>query len=86
MNFIDLDGKIFGRLLVIDISEKTRSGHRKPTYWECKCICGNTVHVPTSQLLSGDSTSCGCKARKQLKNGLKRYAHPEPDPALWEQS
>ena len=84
MNFIDLDGQIFGRLLVLDISEKTCSGHGKSTYWECKCICGNTVHAPTSQLLNGDSTSCGCKAKKQLANGLKKYEYPEPDPTLWD--
>lgn len=83
MNFIDLEGKFFGRLYVVDMSEKTRSGHGKPTYWSCKCICGNFVDVPTSQLLNGDSTSCGCKARKVLPNGLKKYEHPEKKLELW---
>ena len=84
MTFIDLDGRIFGRLLVVDISEKTRSGHKKTTYWKCKCICGNFVDAPTSQLLNGDSISCGCKTKKQLANGLKKYEYPEPNPELWE--
>ena len=83
MNFIDLEGQFFGRLYVMDISEKTCSGHRKSTYWECKCICGNIVHAPTSQLLNGNSTSCGCKTKKQLPNGLKRYEHPEKKLELW---
>lgn len=83
MRFIDLEGEFFGRLHVVDMSEKTQSGRGKPTYWECKCICGNYVHVPTSQLLSGDSTSCGCKTKKQLPNGLKKYEHPEKKLELW---
>ena len=83
MNFIDLEGQFFGRLYVLDMSEKTQSGRGKPTYWSCKCVCGNFVHVPTSQLLNGDSTSCGCKTRKVLPNGLKKYEYPEKKLELW---
>lgn len=82
-DFIDLEGQFFGRLYVKDLSEKTGSTHKRATYWECKCICGNTVHAPTSQLLNGDSTSCGCKSKKQLPNGLKKYEHPEKKLELW---
>ena len=83
INFIDLEGEIFGRLYVLDISDKTCSGHGRATYWKCKCICGNFVNAPTSQLLNGDSTSCGCKSKKQLPNGLKKYEHPEKKLELW---
>lgn len=29
--------------------------------WKCECECGNIIHANTNKLLSGDTTSCGCK-------------------------
>lgn len=34
--------------------------------WECKCVCGNIVMIPTSRIKNGRSKSCGCwRARKK---------------------
>ena len=50
-------GKRFGRLIVL-----TDSGQRKgrKVLWKCKCDCGNTIIVKSTQLTSGKTQSCGC--------------------------
>jgi|ERR1035437_429057 hypothetical protein len=54
---IDLIGKDFGRLTVMEVSHKDKWGK---VYWKCKCICGKETQVPYNNLKSGNSTSCGC--------------------------
>ena len=54
----DLTGQQFGRLTVI---RKTGEKSKKNSYiWECLCECGNTVYIPTQNLKSGETQSCGC--------------------------
>lgn len=55
-NFIDLTGKRFGRLVVVD---RAGTVNRKAT-WNCKCDCGNVLVVHTTHLKSGNTKSCGC--------------------------
>lgn len=63
-NYKDLTGMTFGELTVLD-----ESAHRNnKIYWECACKCGSTVQVSTSSLISGHTTSCGCK-RKEKSHG-----------------
>ena len=52
----DLTGKRFGMLTVICRSEQ-RSRY---AVWECKCDCGNTTHVLSTNLRRGFTKSCGC--------------------------
>lgn len=53
---IDLTGKRFGRLTVLE-----RAPNRgKKVRWLCKCDCGNTAVVYASALKQGDTSSCGC--------------------------
>ena len=54
--FVDLTGQKFGRLTVIEISERKK----KHLYWLCKCECGNVKSVAGSGLKSGKIKSCGC--------------------------
>lgn len=49
----DLSGKRFGRLTVLKRNKISRQ-------WECQCDCGNIVHVSTSNLNCGNTSSCGC--------------------------
>ena len=58
---IDLTGKKFGKLTVIERAEDYVSpkGARSPK-WLCQCECGNQVTVMASNLKSGATTSCGC--------------------------
>jgi hypothetical protein len=53
----DWVGKQFGDLTVIAYDGKRDKKH----YWKCKCICGNETSVCQSSLMSGHTTSCGCR-------------------------
>lgn len=71
--FIDLTGKRFGKLTVIERSED----HIQPsgqhcTMWLCKCDCGNEVSVRGSDLKYSKTRSCGCLHGENLeKYGIK---------------
>ena len=53
----DLTGQTFGYLTAIE-----PVGHRNSCIlWKCKCKCGKYANVQTSSLLSGVTTSCGCR-------------------------
>lgn len=63
----DLTGKVFGKLTVLeDTGNRNQYGG---VLWLCQCSCGNTVEVSTHDLTSGDTRSCGCLRRKNLKIG-----------------
>lgn len=58
-----LEGMRFGRLTVL-YEPPQRTG--RLVTWVCQCDCGNrTAPIPSIQLLSGKTRSCGC-----LKNDL----------------
>jgi hypothetical protein len=71
-NFIDLTGKRFGHLVVIQKSEqKTKSG----AVWDCICDCGKIVAVTACNLKSGNTRSCRCISKQFMwetreKHGL----------------
>ncbi|NLF35521.1 MAG: hypothetical protein GX585_06105 [Clostridiales bacterium] len=53
----DLTGMRFGLLTVVEITKKNKSGNYR---WICKCDCGETTIVSSSNLLSNHTVSCGC--------------------------
>lgn len=55
--FLNLTGQIFTRLTVIGLIER---GNRNRPIWLCQCACGNVSKVPTSQLTTKKTQSCGC--------------------------
>ena len=60
MRAIELTGKTFGRLRVLERIPSVRKGGRLRVHWRCVCECG-TVIVTTSQNLRASHTrSCGC--------------------------
>ena len=60
MKLLDLTGKRFGRLVVLN-----KQGHKgKLIAWRCKCDCGNETVVSVSNLLNNSTKSCGCLARE----------------------
>lgn len=66
--FIDLSGKKFTRLLVVERIPRSRKGGG--VVWKCLCDCGHVRAVPASNLRSGDTKSCGCyKADNSTKHG-----------------
>lgn len=64
-NFVDLVGKRFGRLIVV---EQLPVNSLRQVEWLCKCDCGNKAIGTTSALKAGDKTSCGCAYTHDLTN------------------
>lgn len=61
--YIDLTGKRFGKLTVIE-----RSGTLNTSaVWKCKCDCGKTTYVRSSPLRTGVIVSCGCIKKDRFK-------------------
>lgn len=58
--FIDLTGQRFGRLTVIEKSEKQKN----KTMWLCECDCGKQKKVSAENLKIGKTRSCGCYRRE----------------------
>ncbi|MEN2467887.1 AP2 domain-containing protein [Ornithinibacillus sp. JPR2-1] len=64
---LDLTGKKFGRLTVI---ERTSNDKHGKTRWLCECECGNNVISYGSDLNRGKTKSCGCI---QKIHGLSKH-------------
>lgn len=56
----DLIGRRFGRLTVISQQGSKKIGKAWRRMWLCKCDCGKETTVPTINLTSGNTKSCGC--------------------------
>lgn len=67
---VDLTGKRFGKLVVIESTGRTPS---QKVLWKCKCDCGKITEVPTGSLASGHITTCGCSRRNDLRG--KRFGN-----------
>lgn len=59
---IDLTGKKYNKLLVLGFS-CVKNGN---SMWNCKCDCGNTSVVRSSNLTKGRIKSCGCSNIEDL--------------------
>src|SRR3989304_4067971 len=66
---INLKGKIFGNLTVIEHDDHRTKNGRKP-FWKCQCKCGNITSVRAESLKMGHTRSCGCQ-KTQLIPGPK---------------
>jgi hypothetical protein len=71
LNKPDLEGKRFGKLIVLEYiylnnKHKTRG-------WRCKCDCGNETNVRTNHLTRGKIQSCGCLREIKRKGNSKYY-------------
>ena len=63
---IDLVGKRFGRLIVLerDLNHPPCAGHH--VYWICECDCGNKISASSSNLKRGYQKSCGCYQKDRM--------------------
>lgn len=76
MRRIDLRGRTFSRLTVLELSER-----RDPSgalMWKCRCVCGNVTYASSNKLLTGRKKSCGCRAGKKPPPPKAEYA-PKTD-------
>jgi hypothetical protein len=68
-------GEVFGYLTVVrySYSTKRRDGKAGERVVECRCQCGNTVNVRTSNLYSGNTQSCGCyHSKRTVETNVQR--------------
>lgn len=70
MKLIDLTGKKFGKLTVVERAGSTNHGAAK---WRCVCECGNETVVIGDELRKGNTRSCGCLRKK--KASIKSNNH-----------
>lgn len=68
---IDLTGKHFGKLTVIE-----RAGSRnRMALWRCKCECGKETLSTSGSLNYGAAESCGCSRLSHLIESPPRRTH-----------
>ena len=73
MKLIDLTGRKFGRLTVVERAGNTKHGAAK---WLCICECGKETVVIGDELRNGNTQSCGCLAKELSSARMKgREAH-----------
>jgi len=68
----DITGRKFGMYFVISRAGKTA---RNKSLWLCKCDCGKERIVDQSNLVSGNSTSCGHSKVEQAKINFTVHGH-----------
>lgn len=59
----DLTGMVFNRLTAIRPNGKSKKGNYK---WDCICLCGKEITVESTNLISGNTNSCGCYREDRL--------------------
>lgn len=69
-NKLELLGKKFGRLTVIQEYGKDKNGK---VLWECQCDCGNKTVSLGSNLVRGKSLSCGCLKNELTSKRMKKH-------------
>lgn len=68
---IDLTGKVFGRLTVIE--QRGNSGGK--ALWACVCSCGRETVVRGVHLRSGRQVSCGCWKSENTARAMTTHGH-----------
>lgn len=76
---IDLKGKRFGRLFVI---EYAGSNKQHEATWKCLCDCGNVKIVTRGNLVSGGTLSCGCLNKEKVKERMSGENNPAKRPEV----
>lgn len=72
MNKLDIVGKKFGRLTVLELAPTPEYIKVKNhIYYKCICDCGNEKLVYRSHLLNGKIQSCGCYCKEQTGKSNK---------------
>jgi len=64
MKRLELQGKRFGRLLVLEYAGNYS--------FECMCDCGNLITAKSGSIRSGDTQSCGCLHRERSSENMAR--------------
>ena len=68
-------GQKFGRLTVLFFIQI--KNHR--ARWLCKCDCGNLIEVASSDLIGGNTKSCGCYQSMRAKEANLKHGYASRD-------
>lgn len=72
--FIDLTGRTFGRLLVIErAANYIQPNGGVIAKWSCMCSCGGLKTVCTASLKNGHVKSCGCLSKEITKKNMTKH-------------
>lgn len=63
-NGLNLINQKFGKLTVLEKANNKLS-YSNSVAWVCVCECGNKIIATTSQLNSGNTSSCGCSKKSE---------------------
>ncbi len=76
---LDLVGKSFGRLTVIEMIDpekgEIKNFKKNRTYWKCKCECEKERIVQGNYLVKGYSKSCGCHTKERSYGQTKQIEY-----------
>lgn len=67
-NQVNLVGKKFGKLEVLQAAEPIKTGGKTKSRWLCKCDCGKETIKRADTLSAGTTQSCGCKPYEAKKD------------------
>lgn len=70
---IDLVGKKFGILTVLERKDIESDDGKSLGFWKCACDCGNEKYVQGYYLKRGMVTSCGCLKQSKLELYVVQY-------------
>jgi len=70
MKTIDLTGRAFNMLTVLERDFSRGIGQHKEVYWKCRCDCGRLKSYRSDQLRKCAPSSCGC-ANNYVKIGMQ---------------
>ena len=72
----DLSGRTFGTLIALEIVRRDRDkSGRSLIVWQCRCECGSLIETRSSNLLSGDTKSCGCQQKAATAARSRKHGH-----------
>ncbi len=81
---VDLTGRRFGRLVVLEFTGRKTNG-RVPI-WQCKCDCGQIKDVESASLVRGNTSSCGCFNKDRVAETHRKHGqYTNPMYAVWTQ-
>jgi hypothetical protein len=85
MKLVDISGRTYGRLTVIQRSEQHAP---KDVFWDCQCVCGARVITTGRKLRNRNTSSCGCLKRealieRNLTHGLTIGQSGPPEYRAW---
>lgn len=72
MKAVNIVGQQFGRLTIVTKALNHKHGQSR---WWCECRCGEHVITGAQVLRRGESLSCGCWRREQLRAANGKHGH-----------